>query len=336
MLKISDHSPSHAPTGCGLTIVEAHGPVLAKRWHADGTATPYGNARTVSLHTRPVADLADLARMLRRLLTVPYACVVRGEPIDPERTERVRRLLRPDDETGDLPTLRDVPRRWVAVDLDSVPLPSGVAPSDLVACARAVRRVLPHAFRDCAAIVCATASHAIKPGARLRLWFWLSRPTCGTELRNWFRDTPADRTVFRAVQPIYTAAPLFDAGLVDPLADRLASLPGARELVEVPAPLLLGTVRRASVPPPCNPQRGGADRFAALTRTVRSAAEGSRHPTLYWAACRAGEMVAAGEIEADRAVSELVRAAMDAGGASEVIAKATARDGIARGKGGAA
>ena len=55
-------SAAPSPTACALTVVEAQGGViLAKRWNADGTATPYGNARTVTLHAQPVADFAALA-----------------------------------------------------------------------------------------------------------------------------------------------------------------------------------------------------------------------------------------------------------------------------------
>lgn len=321
------------PTGCAVTIVEAQGrAILAKRWNADGTATPYDNARIVTLHPRPVLSLPDLALLLRELLTAPRCCILRGEPVAGERMERVRRLLHPDPETGDAPTLREVPRRWVAVDLDSVPLPAGTDPRDLAACARAVRRYLPHAFRDAAGIVQATASHGIKEGARLRWWAWLSRPATGAELLEWFKGCPVDVVTFRPAQAIYTAAPLFTVGTVDPLPERIALVPGAREVVPVPAPAMLRPVRLMV---PAQPRRmadgDGAGRFAALVQTVRASAEGERHRRLFWAACRAGEMVREGSIGAATATAELVRAAADAGGRDLKTAEATARDGIKRG-----
>ena len=328
------------PGGCAVTIAEAlGGAVLAKRWHADGSATPYGNARTYNLHPWPVPHLAGLYDVLRELLTAPRCCIVRGEPVTGERMERVRRLLHPDPETGDAPTLREVPRRWVAIDLDSVPLPEGTDPRDLAACARAVRRFLPHAFRDAAGIVQATASHGIKPGARLRWWSWLSRPVTGAELAEWFRGCPVDAATFRTAQPIYTASPLFAPGAVDPLPERLALVPGARDVVPVPAPAMLRPVARML---PAMTIRGalrindGAGRFDALVRFVRASREGERHPRLYWAACRAGELVREGSIGAETAAAELVRAAMDAGGASEATAKKTAAAGIKAGQGGEA
>ncbi len=321
------------PGGCAVTIAEAlGGAVLAKRWNADGTATPYGNAFLYDLHHWPVANLAALSEVLRDLLTAPRCCILRGAPVAGERMDRVRRLLHPDPETGDAPTLREVPRRWVAVDLDSVPLPHGTDPRDLAACAGAVRRYLPHAFRDAAAIVQATAGHGIKPGARLRWWAWLSRPVTAAELVEWFKGCPVDVATFRAAQPIYTAAPLFAASMVDPLHERLALVAGAQDVVPVPVPAMMRPAARMLPALPRRASQGdGAGRFPALVRTVRASTEGERHRRLFWAACRAGEMVAAGSIGADTARAELVRAAMDAGGRDLKTAEATARDGIERG-----
>lgn len=318
---------------CTVTIAEAlGGAVLAKRWNADGSATVYDSAYLYNLHPWPVANLAALHDLLRELLPAPRCCVLRGEPVTGARMERVRRLLHRDPETGDDATLREVPRWWVAVDLDSVPLPEGTDPRDLAACARSVRCFLPHDFRDVAAIVQATAGHGIKPGARLRWWAWLSRPVTGGELLEWFRGCPADHATFRAAQPIYTAAPLFAPGASDPLRERLALVPGTRDVVPVPAPAMLRPVRFVW---PVQSRRtingDGARRFAALVRTVRESAEGERHHRLFWAACRAGEMVREGSIGAEAAAAELARAAMEAGGRDARNAEATARDGIKRG-----
>jgi hypothetical protein len=335
-------SGTTSPTACGLTIVEAHGAILAKRWLPDGTCQQYDRARTVSLHAQPVADLAALADMLHVWLRAPRFCIVRAEPIDSTRTVRVRRLLHPCPVTGEAPTLREVARRWVAIDVDSVPVPSGTDLRDLAACARAVLPCLPHAFRDAACIVNATASHGIKPGVRLRLWFWLSRPTTGAELLEWFKASPVDPVTFRAAQPIYTAAPLFP-GATDPLTSRMAMLAGVRDVVPVPAVLI---PPRPAVPAPSKPiglglprtasRDGGAMRFAALLRVVREAVEGERHPKLLWASLKAHELVKDGTVNEASARDALVQAAMDAGGVDLRSAQKTAEYGLKHGPRGVA
>lgn len=322
---------TRAPNRCAVTVVEAHGgAILAKRWHADGSATPYGNARTVTLHAVPLADLAGLYSLLRDLLKAPRCCIVRGEPIDPARGAHVRRLLHRCPETGDAPTLREVPRRWVAVDVDGLPLPAGLDPSDLAACARVVRSALPHAFRDAAAIVGATASHGMKPGARLRWWAWLSRPTTGAELENWFAGCPVDFCTFRPVQPTYTAAPLFAPDMVDPVPERLALLPGAREVVPVPAPALLRPSPRMLPAPTRRLERdGGAGALAYARRTIAAAHESTRHDTAKRMATFLAHLAREGRVSAD-AAKHAIADGIEAAGKQRVEGEAIATWALSR------
>jgi hypothetical protein len=316
----------NAAEPCAVTVVESHGgAALAKRWHADGTCTPYDNARTVSLHPRPVVDLAGLHALLRRLLPAPRCCIVRAEPVTGQPMRRVRRLLHPCPETGETPTLREVPRRWVAVDLDGLPMPAGTDPCDLAACAKLARAALPHAFRDAAGIIAATAGHGIKPGARLRWWAWLSRPTIGAELDAWFSGCPVDLATFRPVQPIYTAAPLFDSGVVDPVPDRLALVPGAREVVPVPAPELLRPVRvEVRRPAVGDAGNGGAGALAHARRTIAAAPVNARHATARRMAAFLGHLHREGEVSAGD-VAEAVAAGIEMAGKDRAEGEAIAR-----------
>jgi hypothetical protein len=311
---------------CAVTVVESHGDaVLAKRWHLDGTCTPYGNAYHVTLHPEPVASLVALHALLRRLLPAPRCCIVRAEPVTGQPMRRVRRLLHPCPETGDAPTLREVPRRWVAVDLDGLPAPAGTDPRDLAACAKLARAALPHAFRDAAGIIAATAGHGIKPGARLRWWAWLSRPTTGAELDSWFSCCPVDLATFRPVQPIFTAPPLFDAGVPDPVPERLALVPGAREVVQVPAPALLRPVR-VEVRRMAARDAGmaGAGAVAYARRTIAAAPVNARHATAKRMAAFLGHLHREGEVSAGD-VAEAVAAGIEMAGKDRAEGEAIAR-----------
>jgi hypothetical protein len=263
-----------------VTVVKTASPalILAKRWRPDGTCADYDRARTVNLTPAALADLGALALLLERLAGRPRCCLVRAAIADATRASGVRRLLHSDPDTGEAATLAEVPRRWCALDLDSVPLPEGTDPRDLERCARHVLALLPPAFRDARCIVKATTGHGIKPGARLRLWCWLSRPTLGAEMAAWLAGFPVDASCFRAAQPHYTAAPLFE-GRPDPLPRRLALLPGA-DAVAVPSPALL----RRSPPAPPRPTRAGdtgdgARALAWATREIARQREGARHDT---------------------------------------------------------
>src|SRR6516165_9724545 len=122
-----------AALGDTVTIICARRRRLAKAIHADGSIEAYDGARTVDLVEIPIADLAALERLLLRLERRWNCCIVRGAIADPARVRNVRRLLRPDPKTGDVPTLRDVPKRWVALDFDDLPRPNGIEVTDLLA-----------------------------------------------------------------------------------------------------------------------------------------------------------------------------------------------------------
>ena len=232
-----------------ITILRARNRRLAKLVHANGRVEGYNSARTFDMTVHPVTGLAALTDLLGKLLPCWDMAVVRGDILDPARTRGVRRFLHADKETGDLPTLADVPRRWLALDMEDIARPADVPASDLAACGRVALDCLPAAFSEAACIVQASGSHGFKPDLRLRLWLWCSRPMTGAELKRWLRDTPADPTVFGAAQPIYTAAPVMAEGQADPIPARLALLPGA-PMVTVPTPEALAPPPRREAPRP--------------------------------------------------------------------------------------
>jgi hypothetical protein len=284
-------------TSDSLTILHARGRRLAKMIRRDGTIDGYDSARHFDLVERPVAALQAVAAILQQLEPRTDCAVVRGAIADPARTDGVRRLVHADPATGDQPTLRERPRLYLALDLDGVPLPAGLDRRDLAACADEVVKLLPPAFHGAQHIVAATGSHLLKPGARLRLWFWLSRPVGQAELAAWLRDAPVDAALFRPAQLIYTAAPLFPAGAADPMPCRTMLLPGA-PVVDVPSPAALAPPPRpASAPPPSHAAGGSRYASAALARgaaRVASAAVDSRHATAVAEARSLARLVNAG------------------------------------------
>jgi hypothetical protein len=66
-------------------------------------------------------------------------------------------------------------------------------------------------------------------------------------------------------------------------------------------------------PPGQSPAPAVFGRFGGLVYSVETAPEGQRNNILYWASCRAAEMVSAGELGADGATAFLVSAAVAAG-----------------------
>lgn len=299
-----------------MTLTRARGRRLCKLRHVDGGVQDYDLAKHLDLSTVEAPDLDALHRLLLDLLARRDTCALRGAIADPTRVYGVRRLLHPDPESGDRATLLDVPRAWLALDLDGLPLPAGIDPHDLVACGTVARLALPEPFHHAACIIAATAGHGFKPGARLRLWCFLSRPTMGAELKRWLGNAPVDRALFSAAQPIYTAAPLF-IGMKDPLPARLVRLDGAARVV-VPSAAELAPPARPRVPsissPPASRGRGyGATALARAAMRISTAPVDSRHATALAEAWSLGRLVAAGHLT-DAEVRHVVEAALQRAG----------------------
>jgi hypothetical protein len=269
-----------APASDSITVLRSRGPLLAKRVGADGITRD--DAKHFDVYPTPVSGIDDIQRLLHRLIVAPRCCAIRGELIDAQGRHGVRRLLY--DDGDDRATFRDIPRRWLALDVEHVLRPPDIAVTDLAACAALAIGRLPPAFQRARCIAQASAGHGIKPDIRLRLWFWLSRPTSGGELGRWLADVlmvMVDPASFRAVQPIFTAAPVFFDGIADPLLQRLHMLAGDAA-VEVPS------IEALALPPRPRPILRLVrqdDRYvdAALVdavRTIARAADGTRHLTL--------------------------------------------------------
>ena len=319
-----------AAGGDAITILRARGRRLAKMIAADGTVTGYDLAKTFDLIPHPVADLAAIERLLLRLLDRPDCAIVRGEPIGDTRA--VRRLLHPDPETGDGPTLGDVPRRWLALDLDKVPLLDITEVTDLSACAALAVGGLPDGFGQATCIVQATGSHGIKPGARLRLWFWLNRPVMGEELKWWLCGCPVDFSVFSAAQPIYTARPVLAHGVVDPSPLRIVRRAG-RAVLEVP--VRQTPVSRATTLPSSRVTNNSIQQLLErVLFRLETSLDGERHYRLRAAAFTVGGLLDAADISEAAAKEVLLAAVRRAGGTAvdERNATATIASGLNRGR----
>lgn len=207
----------------GFTVVEAaDGAVLAKRHTAQGVV-PYDRGRLFRFHPRALpADAGAWHAYLARIAAQPSVAIIRAAPVDGlDVAASHRRLLidRPDVPA----TLREVPRSWVALDWDGAP---EAAEHDWRVDARgsaetAIVAQLPEWLRCADFVASYTGSHGFKPLLRLRSFHLLNRPVHGEDLKRLLAGSAVDPCLFRAVHLHYTATPLFEGGVDDPL-------PGAR------------------------------------------------------------------------------------------------------------
>jgi hypothetical protein len=329
-------------------------------WRTDGYDQPTYFRPT----TREVAGIYELADLVQQLESAREWFAVRGQLTDADPCivrdgcRWVRRNLRAKDaddarcshEGDECPThLRSHPdgRRWLMIDIDDMPAPAGAAddptPGELRDLVRFAVGQLPDAFDGATTAYQWSASAGVKGWDKLRLhlWFWLSRPAYDTSIRHWLKaqseasGTPIDWHLYNAVQPHYTAAPVF-RNASDPLADhRSGVIEGDRDTVELPDAVLTGEEyrekrererrereKRREAAQKRNEYRtqgkirNARERYAsrALDRAcdeIRSAAKGHRHDTIYTEAAAMGGLVAGGHLDGATARQRLVDAMRD-------------------------
>jgi hypothetical protein len=286
---------------CAVTILRARGRRLAKLIQPDGRIIGYDNAKLCDADEVVVHGFDHLVQLQRWLLPRPDRCAIRGSLLRGPSVSGIRRLLHPDPQTGDEPTLYEVPRRWAALDVDGLERPPDVPPADVAGCARIARNALPPEFHDRQCLAVATASHGIKPGIRLRLWFWLDGAATRRVLQHWLIDTPGvDLCTCGPSRSSTPPVPYLPPAPPIPCQTALWCSPETRwcPSARCPPPPLLqepaspqGSGR--SGPVPSSGSRSDAYRDAALVgikAELLRAGEGHRHFALIAAACRLLEL----------------------------------------------
>lgn len=208
--------------------------------------------RAWSMDSVPVSSFDDLSEVIEALERNPRAIVVTGEPkagVDRSCALRRSRERKTKTEDGgwtyESATLDDLPRRWLAIDLDDLPI--AIDPVvDPEGCVEAAILMLGPEFHSakCRWTFTSGAGMSAERGVwtrdpsakpRLRLWFWLARAMSSEEKRAWARSwgKPLDPSLYNAAQPHYTAFPLFSHAADDPLSIRSGVRTGAPEVDNV-------------------------------------------------------------------------------------------------------
>ncbi|MCL7410182.1 hypothetical protein MWN62_14170, partial [Marivivens donghaensis] len=177
-----------------------------------------------SLSSIPVTSLSDLYQALSELQSYSERFVIRGSLIKGRPTEGIRRTLRP--KVDEPANFQPASRRWVMLDVDDVPMPEGLVDPNMQAddIIQHVISLLPVEFQHTSCIYQWSGSMGFKLDLiRVHLWFWLDRAVTDVELKDWLHDAPVDHALFNPVQVHYTANPILEEGISDPIKNRLGS-----------------------------------------------------------------------------------------------------------------
>lgn len=263
-MSTTQNTSSDADTITVLTCLgqDSH---ASKHWYLNGTGglhcNNYSLGKWFSVDQFWVNGLEDLWGVLDHVSKDARSFVIRGDPkpgVNLDRT--IRRAIKKGEEQ---PTFIEPEKghQWLMLDWDTKDIPFDPGrPLDAV---QNLLGQLPAPFRECQTLYQLSSSAGFKKGLRVHLWYWLDRPYPKKMLDAYFKtlSLQPDLSLFRAVQPHYTAAPMLGEGVYDPITGpRLGLLGfGGRDTLQLP-------IVEASVQTPVEtPQTTTPDRPAEWT-----------------------------------------------------------------------
>lgn len=227
------HVANHTP-GDKLTILETIGPMLTKHYKADGTVDPYDDAASFRVKEIEVAGIDNLHDLLTDLETMSKNCIIRGKFVGKDKAVAANK---PGTYARTNQNFLDQPLHAIMIDIDKYKPAFGDPVDEPELCIDGfIRKILPKAFHD-ATYHWQLSSSAGKKGSenilKAHVWFWLEKPYKCSELSAWGKliGPMIDSVPFRRAQIHYTANPVFDDGVPDPVAVRSGLVRGSHDSV---------------------------------------------------------------------------------------------------------
>lgn len=236
-----------------ITILHHPYLLLVKTWLLDGTIKAYDHAKHFTFEEKTVSNIDELSALLTRLEGDSHACILRGNYIGSESAGVITRV-------GS--NFEDPPIHSILIEVDGYEPLCADPLTDPVACCREyIQTVLPPCFRNASyhwqlSNSAGHPKHADK--LKAHLWFWLTTPYSSVQLKHWAKSIrlECDHSVFNKIQIHYTGAPIFEAGVVNPVSVRSGMVRGTVDAVPlvIDAPVLEAAA--ALVRPPRGPLSG--------------------------------------------------------------------------------
>lgn len=219
------------PSTDTLTVLLHPSIPQTKTWKTDGTIQAHGNGKTHNLESKKVDNIEALSTVLLELENDPYAVVIRGEYLGhdhalkeyPGEVEYGKVLRRKS-------LFRDVPHHWLMIDVDGYVTEREAMVDPVGAVREWIEGNLPTQFHGVSVHwqLSASFGHPTKKGLRVHIWAWSKTPYMSEQLRRWAErvDFKGDPTLFSTIQLHYTAAPVFEDGVDDPVEMRSGFIEG--------------------------------------------------------------------------------------------------------------
>lgn len=215
------------------TLTVLRHPIIpqTKTWKADGTIEAHGNGKNYTLETRKIDSIHTLSTVLSELETDSHAAVIRGGYLGhkhakaecPEDFESGKVLRRKS-------LFRDDPHHWLMIDVDGHTTVRDAMVDPVGAVREWVENNLPNHFHGISIHwqLSSSFGHTSKEGLHVHIWAWSKTPYRSEQLRQWATGIgfKGDSSLFDTIQLHYTAAPVFEEGVNDPVTRRSGFLAG--------------------------------------------------------------------------------------------------------------
>ncbi len=247
LLALADESFAQAEATDFVTVLESSGPRLAKKWLGNGDIQATDRAKWFRVHEHRLSGPLALSNLLKEIESDPRRCIIRGKLRSDwrERLEDIRLQEKAKGEwtappPGDHWVLRraelfeDAPHHWMLGDEDKFE-PSAADPIEdpETAIDEFILKQLGEAFAGVSYHwqLSSSAGHASTAGKlKAHLWFWLAEKRNSAEMRAWATvHKVLDTSVYNVVHLHYTAAPVFEQGVSDPVRKRSGYVSGLVE-----------------------------------------------------------------------------------------------------------
>ena len=191
---MQNNNSGFAPSDSLSVLTHARNRVT-KTWNADGTISPFDDAKYYTLKPYTVANIGELSSLLNDLAADPQSCLLRGTPV-PLGTQASRDGIQfqPGKVRKALDYFDDQPLHAVMIDVDGY---HNFAYDPVTHTAGAIDEFIslemPIEWHGAAYHwhLSSSFGHPSKAdtGLRVHLWFWLARPLTSAQLKAFAQAT---------------------------------------------------------------------------------------------------------------------------------------------------
>lgn len=204
-----------------------------KIWKSDGNITPSVKSKYYDqCEVITVANIHELSEELMRLAHDRKSCLLRGSYIGDEKASKIDPQYREGKIRRITDIFRDQKLHSIMIDVDNYISENYDFRTDPEECIEEyITNKLPSCFHDITYHY-QFSSSAGKRGSehilKVHIWFYLSNAYSSRELKQWATDydIDCDKMLFSPVQPHFTANPIFEYGVTDPIENRSGFIEG--------------------------------------------------------------------------------------------------------------